>query len=206
MKRLLKTTPDPSRARIQHQAFVDLLNSTTDLKEREHVLPFFGNSLDLAFLFSHYIPAIINADRIATEFQIYGDFKADLIVGDSSQGKYLLVEFENGSANSVFKSNKKAIPDWGARFEAAFSQLVDWLWKLDDMRHTDAFENLFERRDAEFTGLIVIGKGMTLAPQEVKRLRWRQDKIRINSLGYSIISFEDFRDAADAWLRNFYRV
>lgn len=114
MKRLLKTTPDPSRARIQHQAFVDLLNSTTDLKEREHVLPFFGNSLDLAFLFSHYIPAIINADRIATEFQIYGDFKADLIVGDSSQGKYLLVEFENGSANSVFKSNKKAIPDWGA--------------------------------------------------------------------------------------------
>ena len=61
---------------------------------------------DLSILISGYFPSIKNADVFAHEYPIYGDFRADLVVGDSSTHNYLLVEFEDGRANSIFKKRK----------------------------------------------------------------------------------------------------
>jgi hypothetical protein len=94
----------------------------------------------------------------------------------------LLVEFEDGRPDSIFKKKRgKATPDWAPRFECAFSQLVDWLWMLDDMRSTGGFTTDFGDRHAKFHGLIVIGKGMSLGAQEKSRLRWREDKIMVST-------------------------
>ncbi len=127
---------------------------------------------------------------------------ADLIVGDSSVHQYLLVELENGAADSVFKQKgKKSTPDWAPRFESAYSQLVDWLWKLEDMRSTADFVNTFGSRRATFQGLIVIGKDMNLAQQEQDRLKWRMDRTMIDSNAVSSVSFNTLCDDLDHWLR-----
>lgn len=206
MKRLLTQKIDAAKARRQHSEYIDLCTQNLTLSERTHVLPFFGSRPDLCRLFAQYIPAIKNADCFATEFKIYGDFVADLIVGDFVNGKYLLVEFEDGMPSSVFTPSAKTAPNWATRLEHAFSQIVDWLWKLEDMRVTNDFEHVFGRRNVTFTGLIVIGKNMTLSAQEESRLKWRQDKVLIDSKGVSIIAYDDFLRDADHWLTFIHRV
>ena len=157
-------------------------------------------------LFAEYIPGIKIADRLALEFKIYGDFIADLIVGDQANGKFLLVEFEDGASTSIFSPSGKTAPDWARRFEGAFSQIVDWLWKLEDMRVTNDFLHVFGRRDVSFSGLIVIGKDMKLDPQEEIRLKWRQDKVMVDSKGISVLSYDDFLRDADHSLTLVHRV
>lgn len=206
MKRPVPHTLDPADARSQWADLAALLAAKARLSERTDVLPFFRSRPDLSLLFSHYIPAIRMPDRVATELPLSGDFRIDLLVGDHANGKYLLVEFEDGTATSVFTPCLRAAPAWAARYESAFSQLVDWLWKLDDLRSTSDFVHLFGARDVTFEGLIVAGKGMALDPREKARLRWRIDKVRVDSRAISFVSFDDFLEDADHWLRRFYRV
>jgi Domain of unknown function (DUF4263) len=118
-----------------------------------------------------------------------------------------LVEFENGSSDSVFKTRgRKSTPDWTRRFEGAYSQIVDWLWKLEDMRSTVDFTNTFGSRRAQFRGLIIIGKDMNLAPQEQDRLKWRLDRTLIDSNPISTISFDDLSRDLDRWLTLYFSV
>jgi len=132
MKNLRRHTLSPANCRQEWNEFAGLLQSKPTLSERRDVLPFFKNRQDLSLLICSYFPKIKKPDCIAHEFEIYGDFVADLVVGGLWQHRYLLVEFEDGKPDSVFKQKgKRATPDWASRFEGAYSQLVDWLWKLD---------------------------------------------------------------------------
>ena len=207
MKSLRTHAFDPNNCRVQWNEFAALLAARPVLSEQRDVLPFFKNRQDLSLLICNYFPKIKVPDRFAHEYEIYGDFVADLIVGDSSVHHYLLVEFENGAADSVFKhKGKKATPDWAPRFEGAYSQLVDWLWKLEDMRSTVDFSNTFGNRRATFQGLIVIGKDMKLSHQEQDRLKWRLDRTMIDSNAISSVSFNELCDDLDHWLKVFHDV
>jgi len=207
MKNLQPHTLAPAQCRTEWNAFDTLLNAKANLSERKDVLPFFKSRSDLSLLICNYFPKIKKPDRIAHEFEIYGDFVADLIVGDSAQRRYLLVEFEDGRPDSVFKQKgKKATPDWATRFENAYSQLVDWLWKLEDMRSTAHFASTFGSRRAKFQGLIIIGKGMKLLPQEEDRLEWRMERTKIDSNAVSVVSFEGLREDLDFWLKTYHGV
>jgi hypothetical protein len=184
-----------------------LLASKPSLSERKDVLPFFKNRHDLSLLICSYFPKIKTPDRFAHEYQIDSSFVADLIVGDSAVHHYLLVEFENGCPDSVFKKKgKKATPVWTPRFEGAYSQLIDWLWKLEDKRSTADFVNTFGSRRASFQGLIVIGKDMNLSPQEQDRLKWRMDRTMIDSNAISSVSFNELCEDLDHWLKVYYSV
>lgn len=201
MKILQPHTLDPTKCRAEWNDFSKLLASKQTLSERKDILPFFKNRRDLSLLICNYFPMIKNPDRFAHEYSIDGDFVADLVVGDSSAHKYLLVEFENGSADSIFKQKgKKATPDWAPRFEGAYSQLIDWLWKLEDKRSTADFVNTFGNRRATFQALIIIGKDMNLSPQEIDRLNWRVDRTKIDSNSISIVSFNQLWEDLDFWL------
>jgi hypothetical protein len=198
---------DPLTCRQEWAELDNLLKSKAVLSERTDVLPFFKARQDLSILICSYFPNILNPDRIKHEYAISGDFVADLVVGDSVRHHYLLVEFENGAPDSVFrKKSGKTTPDWSPRLEGAYSQLTDWLWKLDDLSSTSSFATTFGDRQAHFEGLIVLGKGMNLDAQERSRLRWRVAKTRLNSIGVSCVSFEELRDDLDAWLTHFHRV
>jgi hypothetical protein len=207
MKRLIKHAFDAAAARAQWNEYVGLLKRKKTLSEAKDVLPFFGSRNDLSLLIGNYFPDIRDADVLAHEFQIYGAFRADLIVGDSAAGNYLLVEFENGTPDSIFQSaSHKATPPWARRFEGAFSQLVDWLWKLEDMRVTTDFAHVFGRRDVRFQGLIVAGKDMNLAAQEESRLGWRVDKVMVDSKGVSCVPFDELATDLDYYLSKYHGV
>ena len=90
--------------------------------------------------------------------------------------------------------------------EGAYSQLTDWLWKLEDMRSTGDFQNTFGSRRATFQGLIVIGKDMNLSAQEQDRLKWRIEKTKVDSIEISIVSFNELEEHMDAWLKRYYGV
>ena len=156
---------------------------------------------------SSYFSQIKKPDVFAHEYEIYGDFVADLVIGDSTTHHYLLVEFEDGKPESIFVKKKyKSTPNWSPRIEAAFSQLIDWLWKLEDMRSTADFQNTFGSRRAKFQGLIIIGKDMNLASQEIDRLKWRMDRTMIDSNAVSCVSFDELSQDLNHWLTNYYNV
>ena len=207
MKNLQPHILNPINCRAEWNAYRAILATKPTLSEQKDVLPFFKKSKDLSLLICSYFPKIKAPDHFAHEYEIDGDFVADLIVGDSKVHHYLLVEFENGAANSVFRQKgKKATPDWAPRFEGAYSQLIDWLWKLEDKRSTADFLNTFGSRRATFQGLIVIGKDMKLSQQENDRLKWRMDRTMIDSNAVSVVSFDDLADDLDHWLKTYHRV
>jgi hypothetical protein len=205
LKRLITHKFDPAQCRKEWNQFKNLLETHSTLEERKQILPFFKDRIDLSLLMSGYIPAIKTADVFAHEYVIYGDFAADLVVGDRTAGKYLLIEFENANPEGIFKKKaKKATPDWAPRFEAAFSQLLDWLWKLEDMRSTAAFIHAFGHREAKFYGMIIVGKDMNLDPQETSRLTWRNDRVIVDSHTISCLSFDQLCEDLDFRLANYY--
>jgi len=196
---------NPLMSRAQWQQLKTLLASNPVLDERKDILPFFSARHDLSLLISYYYPAIRNPDVIAHEFPIGGDFKADLVVGDSTTKQYLLVEFENASSASIF-SGRKSKKDWAKRFEGAFSQLVDWMWKLEDMRSTNDFLHTFGDRDASFHGLILIGKDLKHSASEQARLRWRVEHTMVDSKRIEVKSFDALLEDGDYWLSNYLQV
>lgn len=52
------------------------------MTEREEVLSFFRVNRHIAALAGHFMPSIVNVDRLAYEFNLFGDYAADLVVGD----------------------------------------------------------------------------------------------------------------------------
>lgn len=168
-----------------------LLASKPILKEREEILPFFKKNIHIASFLGTYIPDIANPDRIANEYDIFGDFACDLAIGDSNSLNYLLVEFEDAKPESLFvKTGAKSTPDWSPRLEHGFSQVLDWFWKLSDMEKSDDYENRFGARHVAIHGLVVVGRDQILEPREKARLKWRQDHTIVNSKKVSVVTFD----------------
>lgn len=68
------------------------------------------------------------------------------------------------------------------------------------MRSTSDFAHMFGSRNAKFHGLIITGKDMNLAPREQARLRWRLDKVMVDSNTISCVSFDELREDLRYWL------
>jgi hypothetical protein len=101
VKNLQSLKFDRAKCRTEWNQFSSLLSSKAELSERNDVLPFFKNRHHLSTLIGSYFPKMAKADCFAHEFEIYGDFIADLIVGDSTEQRYVLVEFEDGTARAT---------------------------------------------------------------------------------------------------------
>jgi len=177
--------------RAELDAFDNLLASKTELSERDDILPFFRKNTQLASFISSYVPDIANPDRIATEYDIFGDFACDLAVGDSTSKSFLLVEFEDAKPNSLFvTAGAKTTPEWSSRLEHGLSQVLDWFWKIGDMEKSDDYENRFGARHVSFHGLVVVGRDQPLQPRERIRLKWRQDHTVVHSKKVSVVTFD----------------
>ncbi len=210
MKELTIHQINGDNARTEWQEFESLLASSAELKEQDHILPFFKQRHDLSLLIGTYFPHIFEPNCYAHEYDLGGCFRPDLIVGDSTNCHYLLVEFEDATPNSIFKkaTNTGKI-DWSHRLERAHSQLTDWLWKLDDLKSTSDFRTAFresEFKKASFHCIVIIGKDMNLGRSEKDRLNWRIQKTMINSISIKIISFNELLSDCDVWLKRYYRV
>ena len=73
--------------------FVRLLAGKAELGEREDILPFFRAHPHLAALLGTYHPNLDAIDRLGLEVPLFGQFRADAIVGDWAGHTFCLVEF-----------------------------------------------------------------------------------------------------------------
>ena len=102
---------DFNKCRIELVALLNLLEKfeSRALKERSDVLDFFQKNRHIAALAGHFMPSIVNVDRIAYEFDFFGDYVADLAVGDSRRGAYCFIEFENAAHKQHLRKSWKEI-------------------------------------------------------------------------------------------------
>jgi hypothetical protein len=133
----------------------------------------------------------IHYDRVAHEYPLFGDFTCDLVAGDWTRSAFVFVEFENAAVNSVFVQGVRATPEWSARFEHGFSQILDWFYKMDTQRHTPEFEQRFGSRDVHVTGLLVIGRKQDFGPRERDRLNWRHQHVTVHGKQIYSMTFDD---------------
>jgi hypothetical protein len=192
MKDFKRFTFNVKQCRLELNELKAHLDSKFELHERADVLNFFRAREQLSAFVGSYCPYISTADRLAYEYDILGDFRADLVVGDSQLGWYSFIEFEGASKNSIFETKgSKATPEWSPRFEHGFSQVVDWLWKLSSAENSREFAYRFGLEFAGYEGMLIIGRSEGLKQRERDRLRWRRDRVLVNSKHVHCLTFDE---------------
>jgi hypothetical protein len=183
----------------QHvDAFERLLTSKDELREREDVLPFFRQHEQLAVLMGMFNSRISWVDRIAWEFDIFGDFACDLAVGEKDRGAYCLIEFEDAASNSVFqKQGEKATREWGKRFDHGYSQAIDWAHKLDDLKRTNSMLARFDQHEITYEMVLIAGRDKHLDAGEKRRLDWRSDNVLVGNKKVLCMTFDGAPEPAE---------
>ena len=192
MKEFIELEFDLALCKKELCEFKALLDSKSTLGERSVILPFFRKKYHLSAFVGSYFPYLSSFDRLAFEYSLFGDFACDLVIGDFAKGCYCFVEFEDASSTSIFKSSGvRSTSEWSPRFEHGFSQIVDWFCALDDMRSTSGFADRFGRRDILYYGMLVIGRSSTLDARQSNRLRWRLEKVLVDSKHVYCVTFDE---------------
>jgi hypothetical protein len=192
MKSLDKFSLSLVKCKKELVEFKKLLDGRASLSERDDILPFFKKNKHLAALVGAYNPRINSFDRIASEFDLFGDYSCDLVVGDSKTHNYCFVEFEDASPTSVFTKKKgKATPEWSPRFDHGFSQILDWFRKLEGQQRTPDFKDKFDSDVIQYVGLLVIGRRHYLDDAQYARLRWRSEQVQVGARQVNCITFDE---------------
>lgn len=170
--------------------FRDLLSSKRILGERE-LQELFKASLHLTAYIGTTFGNIGVARLVAYEFEILGDYAADIVFGNREK-QFCFVELENGDPDSVLeRAGKKSTKEWSKRFEHGFSQIVDWFCNLDDFKKTDRFHRNFGYGHIDFVGLLLIGRNEGLDADDMRRLRWRTHNVIVNSHHVVCMTYDD---------------
>jgi hypothetical protein len=171
------------------------LTSNRPLRERRDILPFFRARPSLASLCGCYGFTLLRCDRLAWEYDLFGDFYCDLAIGDSVTRSYTFVEFEDATPSSLFvRQGKKATREWSPRFLRGFAQLVDWFGKLEDSQKSDAFEARFGKRSIDCAGLLVVGRDRHLEAGERLRLGWWRENVLVRSRRIHCVTYDELAE------------
>jgi hypothetical protein len=201
MKELALIQFDPMQCRIELDRFKTLLESKAELSERQDVLPLFKASPNLLALWGMEFSGVGVATNVANEFQIFGDFAADIVIGNREKQIYCLVELEDARPNSIFnKIDGRATSEWGRRFERGFGQMIDWFYAFDDHKNSAGFAKHFGFGHVEFYGMLVIGRSNAISLPDRNRLRWRSDRVTINTHKVSCRTYDElYEDLQNDW-------
>ena len=197
MKEFLLITFDARQCRQDLLALRALLDQQAELEEQRDIKPFFASHPQLAAFLGSYSADIFDYDLLAYEYQLFGDFACDLVVGDAKRQAYGFIELEEATPTSIYhRQGKKATLEWANCFTHGFHQIMDWFWKLDDMANTDDFAARFGRRRAPYFGLLVVGRSSALAlPREQQRWDWHRRKVVVNSLPIWHVTYDELCDS-----------
>lgn len=198
MKSLVPVDFDLARCRVELDEFKALLDSHLALTERDHLAPFFKRCQNLTAFIGTRIPEIGPANRLAYEFEVFGDFSSDIILGNFERQVFCAIELEDGRPESVFQqAGAKATAEWGRRFEHGFSQLVDWFFAWDDHKATAGFAKHFGHGHVDFYGMLVIGRSADISPADQTRLRWRSGRVTINTHKIYCRTYDELYESLD---------
>jgi hypothetical protein len=180
-----------SAALSEIEALDDLLDTREDLGERETLLPFFQSHQHVAAALGYLFGKITTPDRIGFEYRILGDFRADIVIGDSAEGAFVLVELENAAANSIFYAGDRSVSHWSSRFYEGFSQLVDWSYALDQKSSSTHLRLELGNALPDLLPMLVIGRRSMLSEKEENRLRWYRQNVPIRGNEVFVLTFDD---------------
>ncbi|MBI2511713.1 MAG: DUF4263 domain-containing protein [Opitutae bacterium] len=190
MKPLTPFLFDIKKCVVELSAFEALLSSKSELSESKDVLPFFRSNRHLLAYLGALAPSMAAFNRVDPEFSLYGDFRADAIIGDWDKKSFCMIEFEDARRDSIYRACARTTKEWSPRFEHGFSQIVDWLWKVDDFRQTRTGTVTFGQDAFEFMGMLVIGRDSFLDDMDRARLAWRMSKVVVNSQRIVCLTFD----------------
>jgi len=201
MKELIAIHYDHAQCRKELDRLASLLASKQELSERSDVMPIFKESPNLAFLIGKRAMNVHSVSLWACEFQIFGDFSADIIVGNRDKKIFCAVELEDARPNSVFnRIEGRATSEWGRRFEHGFGQLVDWFFAFDDHKNSANFAKHFGFGHIEFHGMLLTGRSSDISDHDRTRLRWRSDRVTINTHKVSCRTYDElYEDLHNDW-------
>ena len=197
MKQFKALAFDPKRCKIELEEFGALLRAKDELPERDDIKPFFTAREQLVSFIGASIPQIGPASRLAFEFEVFGDFAADAVIGNAESSTYCAIEFEDARSASVLAKKARAVTEWGQRLEHGFGQLVDWFFAFDDFRNSAGFCKHFGYGHINFFGLLVVGRSNHLSEYDLRRLSWRSDRISVNSHKIYVRTFDELYAALD---------
>jgi Domain of unknown function (DUF4263) len=201
-KQFKQITLDPKKCRTQIDEFGALLKSKPALSEKNDIQPFFKKRPQLSAFIGSYMRDIGPATDYAFEYPFYGDFAADLVVGDKAGRRFCVIEFEDGRKDSIFKAPQgKSTAEWSQRFEHGFSQIVDWFTLIDDLKKTSRFQKDFGQDHIRFSALLIIGRDAGVADYERTRLEWRTEKVHVDSHPVECVTFDCLHEQMDRHLR-----
>ncbi len=194
---------DAARCDVELTALEALLAKTPELTERGDVLPFFRQRPQLSALLGSYARNVTTYDRLAFELTLVNEFVADVVVGDEAERSFCFIEFEDGRRNSIFRQTARRASEWSPRFDHGASQIIDWFWKLDDLRGTATLARLFGTRTIDAAGLLVIGRDSGVTPADRPRLLWRREQVRVGKRRLYCCTFDelarDLRERLDTF-------
>ncbi len=152
-------------------------------------------------------PRIAWSNRIAWEFDIFGDFACDLVVGEWEEANTASLNSRMLRSESIFsKQGKKATREWGRRFDHGYSQVIDWAHKLDGRSMSADFLARFGRHEINYEAALVIGREKHLDEGEKQRLSWRSDKVVVNNKKVTCVTFDGLISQLSSRLRAFFAV
>ncbi|MEO8147035.1 MAG: Shedu anti-phage system protein SduA domain-containing protein [Bacteroidia bacterium] len=172
--------------------FRNLLDSSDQLDERKTILPFFRTRKQLCSFIGAFYVELNNAFEISFEKPLTGDFKSDLIVGDAISKKFLFVEFESAKPNSIFETrNSRYYKKWSTSIEKAYSQFVDWFWKIERMKRSNDLYDFFGNDLIDYLGLLVIGRDKFFTDKsDEERFIWRRENFELNGKRIFCVTYD----------------
>jgi hypothetical protein len=195
---------DPAQCRQEVAELRQWLAQNPILDEKRQILPFFRKRRQLSAFVASYGKDLNDYDRIAFEYPLFGDFTCDLVVGDSARNAYSFIEFEDAGPTSWFiQGGKRVTREWSSRFEHGYSQIIDWFYKLDDMRRSDDSIARFGARSIVHSAVLVIGRDQYLKPGERERLEWRRANVVVASRRIESVTFDELAKDLEARLGTF---
>jgi Domain of unknown function (DUF4263) len=196
MKKFLTLEFDRITYERELNEFNQLLSQNQTLNERATILPFFKERILLSSRIASLLPEFFKIDKIAYEYDLFGDFTSDLVIGDAQNHTYCFVEFEDAMPNSVFTVKKsKYQPEFSTRFEHGYSQIVDWFYELTNIG-TSKLKERFGKDTIDFHGVLIIGRNHFLNDVNLlSRLDWRSKNIIVNSKRIRIFTYDDLYQA-----------
>ena len=177
------------RELTQYRTF---LQTKRNLSENKDILPFFKQNQQVSSQMGRsFMSDLFPIDNIAFEYDLFGDFVCDLVLGNQKTQSYCFVEFEDASENSIFTTKKgKYQSVYAPRFEQGHSQAVDWFYKI---RHASPYD-LQERFGSDrinYYGMLVIGRSHFLTERKINRYKWRKRHVLVDSKFIIILTFDE---------------
>ena len=186
---------DAAQAAIELASFKTWITARSYFSEME-VFKEIAGRRQMAFLLGYTIlmPA---PDLIRFEFAVKGLFRADLVVGNDKSRKFVLIEFEDGKEDSLFRGGTRKYRYWSPRLEHGFGQVLDWGWAKHTHPGDAGFTNSFGGKVLDDCYVVVCGRNPRIGSLEEERFDFRRTRLHLNGVPLQLYTYDNLVDAME---------